>query len=768
MLNQGRARTSKTQERDDQESQSSLLGVIRHFLWLSWNFLKQLKAKSWIFAFIVAAILAIALSTYSPLDGAFSVSALDGNDEVTNALGVLGAYVSDIFYMFFGHSAWLFVLGFIAVGYYGMRPQVYRKGVVVTRDSLKYVEAFVGFWWMLIGAMLVEAINHSFSRFPLPGEPGGVWGASMAKGLEPYVPSDLLTVLGVMSFFVGLSMLMTFSWIVVVERVGRNIMKLVWGRRGKDAHLYDDDEEVAKEPPSVIAQGPEPEIVTAQPAPESERTEVVPVRKVAPLHSELPSLQVLPVSKVRDTHPNENIILTSRILVAKLFQLNIQAEIATAYPGLMITQYCVRVMKPEDYKNAFAQRLELKRLMGVKSLRMVPEGEAQPLQFRIELPNLKVVNLLLRDLLNTEAFEKSASPLTLALGAEIFGSPFMVDLAKAPHILMVGDEATQKDQILNTMLVSLLYKNTSEQLKLLLIDPSSAALMSFNGLKHLCSPVINDVHQASQAIFWLRDEMERRLALLKTYQQSNLTTFNAYAQKHNQRVARRGSYSISLTPVKAESKLETMPYLMGVIHEIIPLLNTDQGREVTRALLKLCQKARLVGIHLVVTTSDPGHPAFTNVLQANFPQRMVFHLLTRSDSRSLLEDSDADELLDQGDFLFKTSLGVKRYQAAMTDRQTVKAVVEDILKKAGTSFSDSITPSSVDYEHNSPLEEGEYEFILRFVSGQTAVSAALLERELKISHEKALWVLGLLERNQVIGSRDETGIALVRTAFWKK
>lgn len=432
-----------------------------------------------------------------------------------------------------------------------------------------------------------------------------------------------------------------------------------------------------------------------------------------------------------------NIRERQEIIEKTLANFGLTVEMGDVSVGPTVTQYTLRPAEGIKLSAITALQNDLALALAAHPIRIEAPIPGKSL-VGIEVPNEQVSTVRVREILESAEWRERRSPLTLILGRDVSGKPWLGDLTRMPHLLVAGSTGSGKTVCLNTIILSLLYQNSPDDLKLLLIDPKRVELPAYNGIPHLISPVITDVKQTVQALRWAIVEMERRFEILA---KSGARDIKSYNEGHG-----------------AD---ERMPYLAIVVDELADLM-VAAASEVEGSVIRLAQMARAVGIHLVLATQRPSVDVITGLIKANITSRIAFSVASLIDSRTILDASGAEKLLGRGDMLFITSeLGKpKRLQGAFISDQEIKKVVEH-LKIAGTPdyinlqaqspiavFDNS--PNSRNSDDGDPLLEEAKEIILQAGKG----SASLLQRRLKIGYARAARILDLLEAERFIGPAD--------------
>ena len=386
-----------------------------------------------------------------------------------------------------------------------------------------------------------------------------------------------------------------------------------------------------------------------------------------------------------------------------------------------------------------------------------------------ELPNRERIPVSLRELIEDDRFQRMNAPLPVVLGRDIVGGPFFADLASMPHVIVAGATGAGKSVGLNVMLTSLLYRRTPEELRLLMVDPKVVELAPFDKIPHMLLPVVTDMKQASNALKWAVDEMERRYQLFANAGTKNIGTYNGWVER-----AQRGEIKGFAPPKTSVATLESgavveagpereapalpekLPYIVIVVDEFADLM-MQQGKEVEVSVARLAQKARAAGMHVILATQRPSVDVITGMIKANFPSRIGFKVAQRIDSRTILDEMGADQLLGRGDMLVKLN-GVnetRRVQCPFVSEDEVHRVMDFIRSQGEPVYDESILKSRDDEESSSPDEDAEldpkYDEALRLVAETRRCSASWLQRKLGVGYNRAAKIVETMEKRGVVG-----------------
>ncbi|MBF2350004.1 DNA translocase FtsK [Listeria marthii] len=498
------------------------------------------------------------------------------------------------------------------------------------------------------------------------------------------------------------------------SRIPFNVMMV---KKDKQALQKEEVHEVISEKPAIIEEQPN---ITEQ---------TQSVTATYPKNYEFPSFSLLhpPVSKRED---DSWLQMQQEMLDETLENFNVHASVVNRTQGPAVTRFEVQPEKGVKVSKITNLTDDIKLSLAAKDIRIEAPIPGKS-TVGIEIPNQTSRPVMLSELMNTEAFQSSESPLTAALGLDISGTPIITDLQKMPHGLIAGATGSGKSVCINSLLVSLLYKATPDQLKLLLIDPKMVELAPYNRIPHLVSPVITDAKAATVALKWAVEEMERRYQLFSHTGVRNMEKYNEYASH-------------------PDHTGEKLPYILIVIDELADLMMVAPN-DVEESISRIAQKARACGIHMIVATQRPSVDVITGLIKANIPTRVSFSVSSQIDSRTILDASGAEKLLGKGDMLFLPSGASKpvRLQGTFVSDEEIDAVVAHVRSQGEADYifeeQELLVKESVK-ENTDELFEEACDFVL----SQNAASTSLLQRHFRIGYNRAARLMEALENHQIV------------------
>lgn len=497
------------------------------------------------------------------------------------------------------------------------------------------------------------------------------------------------------------------------------------------------------------------DLVIEQPPQAIEETPEEPKEFVLPPVSLLndPPFEAVQVSR-------EELNLTSQRIEHILQNYKINAKVLSALPGPIITRFKLQPAPGVRSRKFVEVAKDLARGLGQPNVRIV-ENMQEADCIGLEVPNSSqsVQTIFLKEIINSHPFQSSTSPLTLALGKGVAGDPVVIDLAKAPHLLVAGTTGSGKSVGINAMILSMLYKNPPDKLKLILVDPKEVEFSPYEDIPHLLTPVITDMAKAAHCLAWAVKEMDRRYKLLKMAGQKN---FDGYNQRI--REAKEAGTPIMNPHAQPPIPLEEIPYIIIIIDELADLLMV-YGKEVETQIMRLTQKARAAGMHMIIATQRPSADIVTPVIKANCPSRISFQVSNRYDSTTILNTPGAEELLGRGDmFYMKPSAQLQRIHGAFVPDEEIYRVTEFLKEQGKPEYVDGVTDAPEEEEEeieetSSARNEGNelYDRAVQLVTTENRPSISYLQRRLGIGYNRAANLIERMEEEGIVSKQNTMG-----------
>ena len=739
-----------------------------------------LREVKWIVLALLGVTLLAMLVSFDVHDPSF-FQASSGQVGIQNWVGSLGAWVSAVLLYVFGLSAYWWVLLCGWAIYRGMRRTLRMslftaqeraafKNQQESKDTLLYR---VGFAVVLLTSVGLEYMHTVGWNVALPYEHGGVLGEAIAKGLTLVIGQIFATLFLAVLFAAGLSWLFNFSWLSVSERIGEVIEKIVLG-----AWSYFDkkqDVKVGVEQVAVRERELAQEKIRAEktfpvhiepPAPPVVQSTRSQKEKQTPLFAELsnsslPELALLDVAeRNQESVAHETLEFNSRLIEKKLRDFGVEVQVVAAYPGPVVTRYEIEPATGVKGSQIVNLSKDLARSLALVSIRVVETIPGKN-YMALELPNPKRQIVRLSEIIGSQVYHDASSLLTVALGKDIGGNPVVADLAKMPHLLVAGTTGSGKSVGINTMILSLLYRATPEQVRLILIDPKMLEMSVYADIAHLLCPVVTDMRQAGHALNWVVGEMERRYKLMSVLGARGVAGFN----KKIDEAHAKGEYianPFSLTP-DAPEPLEKMPLIVVVIDELADLMMVV-GKKIEELIARIAQKARAAGIHLILATQRPSVDVITGLIKANVPTRIAFQVSSKIDSRTILDQQGAEALLGQGDMLYLppgSGLPVRVHGAFASDEEVIR--VAEFLKAHSQPnyIEDVLTGGAGENGEGGEDADGEadplYDQAVAFIVRTQKASISSVQREFRIGYNRSARLLEQMERSGVVSPMQSNG-----------
>ncbi|MGA1841240.1 MAG: DNA translocase FtsK [bacterium] len=694
-----------------------------------------------LFFLALTLFLVLSLISYSKTDPCLNV-ACGGNAaalrNVSNYAGPLGAIVSDILIRFLGITSFFIPVITLFIGLHIMFMKPLQR---------KWAASFGFIAFLFATPPLISLLfpHDEFTIFGLTLASSGWVGKSIAQDL-------FVRYMGLM----GAYLVLITIWIAGVMMITRISLIGLFGGIGNCfqgvVHLvrYKSDrcDRVAAVPPVSARKktfkkkpGPKP-IDISQPIEEVEEYS----HHAQNRHYLLPPFTLLKKSEKSSRKKAEmerEISNNSRLLEAKLLDFGVEGRVVQVHPGPVITRYEFEPAPGIKINRISNLSDDLALAMKALSVRIVAPVPGKSV-VGLEIPNSKREVVVLRDILSSREFRDMNTKLVLALGKDIAGKPYVTDLAKMPHLLVAGATGSGKSVSVNSIICSILFNATSDEVKFLMIDPKRLELGIYNDIPHLLVPVVMEPRHAANALRWATEEMDNRYRLLADKGVRNIDQYNNLIES--------GSLN------GGEEELEKLPYIVIVVDEFADLILMS-GREVETLLTRLAQMARAVGIHLVIATQRPSVDIITGLIKANFPCRISFRVSSKTDSRTILDKNGAEKLLGMGDMLFLPpgSSQLLRVHGSAVTEEEIKALVDFLIQQGTPEYDTSIIEDRGDGDEKKG-ESDEYDELydqaVDLVVKTNKASISMVQRRLRIGYNRAARMIELMEKDGVVSKPD--------------
>ncbi len=721
----------------------------------------------------IALYLALILISFDRTDPGWSHSGT--LRQVSNAGGSAGAWLADLMLYFFGISAWWWVVFFFATVWWGYR----RIDIASVFDPRVLMLSFTGFITLLVASSGIEALRFHTLRISLPLAPGGLLGEILSKQLSSLLGFTGATLAMVIIFAIGFSLFSGLSWVRLSEKIGGGIEEICFAVRDicmgwlnrRNSTLPSSErevriEEIGKQPFPLVPLHIEMPETTPPRSTRSNREKQTPQFSNSP-DGIIPPLHLLdePQNNV-EMLSSDTLEFTSRLIERKLQEFGVEVKVVAAYPGPVITRYEIEPAVGVKGNQIVNLVRDLARALTVASIRVVETIPGKTVM-GLEIPNPNRQTVRLHEILASGVYANHPSPLTIALGKDISGRPVVSDLAKMPHALVAGTTGSGKSVAINAIILSLVYKASPDNVRLILIDPKMLELSVYDGIPHLLTPVVTDMRDAASALNWCVAEMERRYKLMSALGVRNLAGYN---QKVREAVKNEEPLTNPLNPVPGSPELlEEMPLIVVVIDELADLMMIV-GKKVEKLIARLAQKARAAGIHLLLATQRPSVDVITGLIKANIPTRIAFQVSSKIDSRTILDQMGAEALLGQGDMLYLPpgSGYPQRVHGAFVADHEVHKVVEYLKQHGEAHYIEEILQAGEEgaLSDENGGESGKptggesdplYDEAVSIVIKSRRASISLVQRQLRIGYNRAARLIEEMERAGLVSSMQSNG-----------
>lgn len=729
-----------------------------------------------VFASLIFALyLLISLFSFNADDSAWSSSV--SNTVIQNHAGAVGAYIADFLLSVFGYFGYLIPFLFLMSGWRLYRTRLNQK----TFDHFIFSIHLIGVLLLFVGGCGILWMHFNANTW-LPSEirgAGGIIGYTVGPVLLKLTGLDGSTLIMLALFMIGLTLYTGLSWLLAVDSAGKFALNTITKFRNNLSSLNDfiegrrarkDRGTVFKIEQDIVEQRDpvkiEPIISDLKPSIRSIMEKQENLFEPA-IETALPPLNLLdkPVASIGQ-YSKETLEAMSRQVELKLKDFGVDVKVVAVHPGPVITRFELDPAPGIKGNQIINLSKDLARSLAVVSVRIVDVIPGKP-YIGLEIPNENRELVTLGEILNTNQYESISSPLALALGKNISGVPVVTDLDKMPHLLVAGTTGSGKSVALNAMILSLLYKSTASEVRMIMIDPKMLELSVYEGIPNLLSPVVTDMKEAANALRWCVAEMERRYKLMAKLGVRNISGYNrkvTEAIDKGQPIS--DPFYIPLTDEEEIPYLEKLPFIVVVIDELADMMMTT-GKKVEELIARLAQKARAAGIHLILATQRPSVDVITGLIKANIPCRIAFQVSSKVDSRTILDQMGAEQLLGHGDMLFLpagTSNPERVHGAFVSDEEVHKVVGnlkslgrpeynEDILRGPNEGGAEAIPGLDTPTEEMDPL----YDEAVRIVIETRKPSISYIQRRLKVGYNRAARIVEEMEKSGLVGPLESNG-----------
>lgn len=713
----------------------------------------------------------IALVTHLPSEDPWTGDVVL-SQPVTNAAGVVGAWLSDISFAVLGHVAYIIPISILWLGY-----NFHRDAAIEDKSQAIFVVRLLSYLAMLV---FTTALFNQY--MPRPGMGGGWIGEMMHEMLFKELFGNVSAVIYVGIIMVGFSIATKASWVKIASVAFGGVKNQ--HTKSKDRRQQAAQKRTAKQTLRPARQPKPVKIKAAKPV-KSRATAASKAKPVkssetsnlykASTSSGLPDLNLLnEASDAEVGYSNNELTSMSEQVELKLKDFGFDVAITAVTPGPVVTQFEISLAPGVKVSQIMNLNKDLARALLVESVRIVDVIPGKPV-IGLEIPNNEREMINLKEILSADAFTKAKSILSMGLGKDINGNPVIADLAKMPHLLVAGATGMGKSVGLNAIILSILYKAKPEQVRLIMIDPKIVELACYADIPHLLAPVVTDMNEAASALWWCVNEMERRYTLLAKFGVRNIESFNDKLLKAKK--AGKPLLDPSFNPNTAEEgtkapELDELPLIVIVIDEYADMLGAlaqedrSKSKRVEGLIVRIAQKARAAGIHLIIATQRPSVDVITGLIKSNVPTRISFKVSSKTDSRTILDQGGAEQLLGMGDMLYMAP-GVShltRVHGAFVDDNEITNVVKYLRKHSETNYiSGVLNPQEgmASLGGDGASQSGEldplYDEAVQIVTSTRRASISSLQRRMRIGYNRAARIIEDMEASGVVSSMNSAG-----------
>ena len=742
----------------------------------------------------LAVFLFLALASYEPEDPGWSYLGTENGAE--NIVGKSGAWFADVFLFFFGYIAFVFPAILSLQAFEIFKDRNVKSNFDVTLLLLR----IFGFCLLVCSASGIACLHFYDFGSDYPNGSGGVIGLELTNLLEPIFSYVGATLIFLSLLFFGVTALFDLSWLALMESLGGAAISFTSSIKNRTVRaiiyfqeLYQLKKSKKRRKQMIEKQveinerrvSPVIETVSETKLEESKRSALERQGNLFKIEAVegLPALHLLDdeESSGGRGYSDEDLQALSRLLELKLKDYGIEAEVSSVFPGPVITRFEIQPAAGVKVSRITSLAKDLARSLAVISVRVVEVIPGKSV-VGIEIPNVDRETVKMSEVLKSAAYDESQSVLSLALGQDISGAPVVQDLAKMPHLLVAGTTGSGKSVGLNAMILSLLFKSSPEEVRMIMVDPKMLELAVYEGIPHLLTPVVTDMKDASNALRWCVAEMERRYRLMAALGVRNVSGFNRKI-KDARKVGEplRDPFFVGESGAETEQselqaegelapELEALPFIVVIIDEFADMMMIV-GKKVEELIARIAQKARAAGIHLILATQRPSVDVITGLIKANIPSRIAFQVSSKVDSRTILDQGGAEQLLGHGDMLYLAAgspLPV-RVHGAFVDDDEVHRVVQSWKKLGQPNYLNSILDGASDAEilpggmgnlAGAEYEEESdpfYDEAVAFVTETRRASISAVQRKFRIGYNRAARIIEAMETAGLVSEMNASG-----------
>ena len=731
----------------------------------------------------LALLLILSLVSFHPMDPSFNVSRqLIGQDSVHNFIGKYGSILADLLLTIFGYASFLLPVIFLIFGWKWLRSQA----ISTPATKIFGLLCLGGSGCLLLALLFPQPalVGWSIQDGTIVGtggtaKAGGVVGDLLAEWFQGRFNWTGACILGFMIFMASLFVATRFSFRVCMAWMGRRLAFVsAWQTQWRNWRKASDKKRQKERLEARLKRGEEKKAVTTQKvseikqweaaakepslptlfsgeedsgeaAPETDKKKAKARRTARRSQTDFPtpSIDLLQTPSGTADMAEEELLERAGQLTEKCREFGVHGQVLHIHPGPVVTTYEFKPEAGVKYSRITNLVDDLCLALKAESVRInrLP-GKST---VGVEVPNADREQILLSEVIRSSEFRKSPSRLTIALGKDIVGKIVVADLVKMPHLLIAGQTGAGKSVGINAMILSILYKSAPEEVKFIMVDPKRLELGLYEDIPHLLTPVVVEPKRASNALKWATREMENRYKLLASVGVRGIEQYNTFVRKPRNMELFSQEQNAALTP---------LPYIVIVIDELADLMMVA-SKDVEDSIMRLAQMARAVGIHLIVATQRPSVDVLTGIIKANFPSRISFRVAQKVDSRTILDQMGAQQLLGKGDMLFipPGTSRMTRVHGALVTTEEIARVVEHLKSQAQPVYDQGVVEDrseKADTEDTERETDELYDEAVRIVVEMGKASTSTLQRRLRIGYGRAARLLDIMEDDGIVGPPD--------------
>lgn len=744
----------------------------------------RLREGFFILILAFSVFLLLALLSYHPSDPSWSHSV--SIKKAANVTGKIGAWIADFLLCTSGYLAYLFPFIFSFFGWIFFQDQHKKQSKSIVIWSLIFLRSF-GFLLLLLAGSALVTIHFPYSPLShIPFNAGGMFGTWITEFLLPVCNRVGTKLILFTSLMIGITLFTGLSWFQFLGFLGKGLMKIIKLTKEWRDHLLSKvslrNSKLAVTIPQIklVKSNIIPKLQEINAKPKITKITKCPTLEIMYTNCKIPffkgsfivpdlSLLEKPIKGDETSYSTEALQKRSRELELRLADFGIQAQVVAVHPGPVVTRFELELAAGTKVNRVTNLAKDLARSLSVISVRVV-EVILGKSAIGIELPNEVREMVTLYEVLVSKQYQHARSSLTLALGKDIAGYPVIVDLAKMPHLLVAGTTGSGKSVSLHAMLLSLFYKATPKQLRLILIDPKMLELSIYEGIPHLLTPVVTDMKDAVSVLRWCVAEMERRYRLMASLRVRDIFSYNTKVIKGETRKTR----ALLLDPLQITGegalKLQEWPQIVVIADEFADMM-AAVGKKVETFIVRLAQKARAAGIHLIFATQRPSVDVITGLIKANIPARVAFQVSSKIDSRTILDRQGAEQLLGYGDLLYLapgTGVPMRVHGPYVKDEEVhrvveylknssetnyIEKILDEITVKDPSGFTEASLKNRPTKEAQDPLYNKAVESVIQF----QRASVSSIQRRFKIGYNRATKIIEAMEIAGIVSPMRNNG-----------